>query len=65
MDAASKAEASRLQDIEAHRVTEIDAMTGAIADLAATRAATALVSQAMNALLHGLELAWRTAHSAV
>lgn len=33
--------ASRLQDIEAHRVTEIDAITGAIADLAATRAATA------------------------
>ena len=57
--------ASRLQDIEGHRVTEIDAITGAIADLAATQAATAPVSQAMNAQLHGLELAWRTEHSAV
>jgi ketopantoate reductase len=44
LDVASTAKASRLQDIEAHRVTEIDAITGAIANLAATRGATAPVS---------------------
>jgi 2-dehydropantoate 2-reductase len=57
--AAPQAKASMLQDIQAHRDTEIDAISGAIADAASTRGATALVCRAATALVHGREMAWR------
>jgi len=65
LNKGSDAKASMLQDIEAHRLTEIDAITGAIADLATTRAATAPVCRTTTALVHGRELAWRTQHLGV
>jgi 2-dehydropantoate 2-reductase len=56
---APHARASMLQDLHAHRDTEIDAITGAIAKLAAARHTVAPASQTMTALVHGRELAWR------
>ena len=58
LSAAPQAKASMLQDVQARRGTEIDAVTGAIAERAAARGASATVCAAITALVHGRELAW-------
>jgi 2-dehydropantoate 2-reductase len=59
--AGAPARASMLQDLEAHRRTEVDAISGAIADLAAAREVDAPVIRAITALVHGREHAWEEA----
>jgi 2-dehydropantoate 2-reductase len=58
--AAPTARASMLQDIETGNATEIDAITGKLAEWAGARGAMAAVCAAVTALVHGRELAWRT-----
>jgi 2-dehydropantoate 2-reductase len=56
--AGAPARASMLQDLEAGRRTEVDAVTGVMAELADGRGASAPVARAVVALVHGREHAW-------
>lgn len=56
--AGAPARASMLQDLEAGRRTEVDAVTGVMAELADGRGACAPVTRAVVALVHGREHAW-------
>lgn len=50
--------ASMLQDVEAHRKTEIDAVNGAVAREAARLGVPAPLNRALVALVHALERSW-------
>jgi 2-dehydropantoate 2-reductase len=61
LSAGAPARASMLQDVEARRLTEVDVIVGAIADLAAHQGSDASVIRAVTALVHGRERSWRSA----
>jgi 2-dehydropantoate 2-reductase len=55
---AGKGKASMLQDVEARRKTEIEAVTGAVIHAGATLGVATPLSSAMLALVHGMERSW-------
>ena len=60
LQATGYAKASMLQDVEAHRKTEVDFITGEIVRMARSRGGEAPVCAAVTALVHGRELSWRS-----
>jgi 2-dehydropantoate 2-reductase len=56
--AAGTGKASMLQDVEARRKTEIEAVTGAVVEAGATLGVATPLSSAMLALVHGMERSW-------
>jgi 2-dehydropantoate 2-reductase len=58
LERAGAGKASMLQDVEARRLTEIDTINGAVARAARQAGTRAPLSEAMAALVHGLESSW-------
>lgn len=59
LDAVGYAKPSMLQDLEAHRETEVDFITGEIVKMARSRGMDAPASATVTALIHGRELSWQ------
>jgi 2-dehydropantoate 2-reductase len=58
LERAGEGKASMLQDVEARRLTEIETVNGAVARAAREAGSRAPLSEAMTALVHGLESSW-------
>jgi len=52
--------ASMLQDVEAHRLTEVDFMNGAIVRAGEQAGVPVPLNRALWALMKGLELSWKS-----